>query len=262
MTELNLSCVRHALPAAILLCLVSVTTACAQGSPDVAALKKEIDALKAEQAAMRRDLNDIKNLLNPAAQKNVIDAPPGLTASIADAATHGSDTAPVILLEFSDYECPYCAAYFRESYPAINRDYVSTGKVRYVFRSFPLEEIHKNANKAHQAALCAGSQGKYWEMHERLFSNSKALALPNLIQYAQALQLDVTTFTACLESGTMASRVSKDIADATKLGISGTPFFLIGTPGAAGEMKVLKGIHGKVPFAVFQEAIDGILAGK
>jgi protein-disulfide isomerase len=110
--------------------------------------------------------------------------------------------------------------------------------------------------------LCASEQGKYWEMHERLFANQKALGPGDLAAHAQAARLDMTTFNACLSSGKMAGRVRQDIEAGTRMGIQGTPLFLIGKPGPNGDLIVLKGISGAQPFSVFKQAIDDVIAGK
>jgi protein-disulfide isomerase len=236
--------------------------ACAQKPDDVTALKKEIETLKASQAEMRKDLDEIKSLLKPAPTQAIINAPKGLTAPVAGAPATGSASAAIVLIEFSDYECPFCGRFFKESYQAIARDFVQTGKVRHLFRAFPLESIHKNAFKAHEAALCAGVQGKFWQMHDRLFSNQKAIGPNDITGYAQAIGLDATAFAACLASGKMAEQVRADIDAGTKMGISGTPFFLIGKPTANGDIEVLKGISGAHPYEVFKQAFDDVTAGK
>lgn len=241
---------------------LGIAPACAQKPDDVAALKKEVDALKAGQEQLRKDLEELKAILKPAPESAIMTAPPGMTAPIADAPARGAASAPVVMLEFSDYECPFCGRFVRDTFPAVDREYIQTGKVKHVFRAFPLESIHKNAFKAHEAAMCAAAQGKYWALHDQLFVNQKALAPADLSRYAQTAGLDVAAFGACLSSDTMAPRVRSDVEFGNKLGISGTPLFLIGKPGPNGEMTVMKGISGAQPFSVFKKAIDDVMAGK
>ncbi len=242
--------------------MLGIAPACAQKPDEVTALKKEVEALKAGQDQLRKDIDEIKALLKPAPDSAIMTAPPGMTAPIADAPSRGDAGAPVIVLEFSDYECPFCGRFVRDSFPSIEREYITTGKVKHVFRAFPLESIHKNAFKAHEAAQCAAEQGKYWAFHDQLFANQRALTDADLTKHAQAAGVDTTAFAACLASGRMAPRVRADIEFGNKLGISGTPLFLIGTPGPAGQMTVLKGISGAQPFSVFKKAIDDVIAGK
>jgi protein-disulfide isomerase len=241
---------------------IGIAPACAQKPDDVAAMKKDIEALKAGQDQLRKDIEELKALLKPGPESAIMAAPPGMTAPIADAPVRGAAAAQVIMLEFSDYECPFCGRFVRDTFPAIDQEYIQTGKVKHLFRAFPLESIHKNAFKAHEAAMCAGAQGKYWALHSQLFGNQKALGQADLSKYAQAAGLDTAAFEACLASGKMAPRVQADIEFGNKLGISGTPLFLIGKPGPNGEMTVLKGISGAQPFSVFKKAIDDVIAGK
>ena len=129
-------------------------------SDDLKTLRKEIDALKEEQRALRKDLQELTNSLRERggpATRDVRD----LTIGVGQSPSQGSDTAVLTLVEFSDYQCPFCGRYARETSPQIRRDYIETGKVKYVFRDFPLESLHPDAFKAAEAAHCAGEQGKY-----------------------------------------------------------------------------------------------------
>ena len=128
---------------------------------------------------------------------------------LTDAPSLGRKDAPVTLVEFSDYECPFCQRHFLSVLPEIKREYVDTGKVRYVFVDFPLEQLHPHARKAAEAAYCAGEQGRYWEMHDALFTNQQALELPQLGGHARNLGLDATAFESCLFSGRHAARVAR-----------------------------------------------------
>jgi protein-disulfide isomerase len=237
----------------IILMLVSFVfaalPACAQSAGEVAALRKEVEALKASHAALKKDVDDIKEALKPTPQKAIMDAPPGMILPLSDAPSRGAADAKIVMLEFSDYECPFCGRFVRDSYPAIDREFIQTGKVRHVFRAFPLESIHKNAYKAHEAAACAGDQGKYWPMHDRLFANQRALTAADLTEHARTAGLDVAVFSKCLDTG-------------AQVGVQGTPLFLIGTVAADGQLVVKKGISGAQPFGVFKQAFEDITAGK
>jgi len=160
---------------------------------------------------MRKDLDEIKALLKPGTEERHHGRAAGMTAPVADAPSKGTASAPVVIVEFSDYECPYCGRFVRDAYPSLDREYIQTGKVRHVFRAFPLESIHKNAFKAHEAAMCAGEQASTGPMHDRLFANQKALTPADLPQHAQAAGVDMTAFNACLTSGRMTARVRKDV---------------------------------------------------
>ena len=112
------------------------------------------------------------------------------------APSRGKADARVTIVEFTDYQCPFCSRYVRETYPQLDKEYVQTGKVKYVLRDLPLEAIHPLAMKAAEAAHCAGEQGKYWEMHDRLFANQTELARTDLAKHAQALGLDAAASTS------------------------------------------------------------------
>lgn len=242
--------------------LTACGPASAQKPDDLATLRKELDALRAAQAAMQKDLDEIKAALNPAPRGPIMDAPPGMTVPMGNGPTRGDVAAPIVMVEFSDYECQFCGRFARESFPAIEREFIATGKVRHVFRSFPLEAIHKRAFKAHEAAACAGNQGRYWPFHERLFANQRALEPADLLAHATAVGLDMGAFRTCLDSGTMAARVRQDIEAGTQLGVQGTPLFLIGRPDPGGALLVVKGISGAQPFSVFKEAFEAVAASK
>lgn len=241
---------------------LSVTCAAAQSPGEMAAMKQDIETLKAGQAALKKDIDEIKAILRPAPQKQIIDAPPDVILNIEGRPARGAAGARLVLVEFSDYECPFCGKFVRDTLPQIDAAYVTPGKVLHVFRSFPLDSIHPNALKAHEAAACAGEQDKYWLMHARLFQNQRALTPPDLLESARSIGLDQKTFQQCLDSGRMTDGVKKDQDAGMKLGITGTPMFLIGIAGANGEVQVKKAISGAVPFAVFKQAFDDVLAGK
>ena len=136
---------------------------------------------------------------------------------------------------------------------------METGKIKYVFLDFPLESIHKLAFKAAEAANCAGEQGKYWEMHDRLYENQKSLE--PWTAHAEAIGLDMGKFQDCLNGGRYAHEIRKDMAEAQKAGVTGTPaFFLAYTDPSSSKVKTVTGMKGAQPFAAFKAAIDRLLA--
>jgi protein-disulfide isomerase len=145
--------------------------------------------------------------------------------------------------------------------PQIEKEYVETGKLRYVVRDFPLESIHKNAFKAAEATRCAGEQGKYWEMHDQLFTHQQALSPQDLGGYAEAIGLNVQLFQACLESGNYAAAIRQDIVEGKQAGVTGTPAFFLGvTDGNDGKIKVRRTLKGAQAYDGFKAAIDSVLA--
>lgn len=147
--------------------------------------------------------------------------------------------------------------------PQIEKDYIKTGKAKYVLRDFPIESIHPQAFKAHEAANCAGEQGKYWEMHNRLFTNQKALGLKALPGHAEAIGLDLQTFKECLSSGKHDAEIRADMEDGVKAGVRGTPTFLLGlTEPNSSKVKATQIIRGAQPYSRFKQAIDRLLASQ
>jgi len=112
----------------------------------------------------------------------------------------GAKNAKVTMVEFADYQCPFCARHFRETFSLIEKDYLRTGKVKYAFFDFPLEHSHPQAFQAAVAAYCAGEEGKYWEMHARLFTHQQELLEKDLLHHAQAIGLDPSKFERCLNN--------------------------------------------------------------
>ena len=165
--------------------------------------------------------------------------------SVDDDPTKGSESAPVTIIEFSEYQCPFCKRFFDQTLPLIEENYIKTGKVKYVFRDFPLS-FHEYAPKAAEAAECADEQDKFWEYHDKLFENQNALGIESLKQYAIELNLNTVKFDSCLDSGIMASEVQKDFSDGSEYGVSGTPTLFIN------GVKVV----GAQPYSVFEEIIE------
>ena len=161
----------------------------------------------------------------------------------------GKKDAPLTIIEFSDFQCPFCQRFHDQAYGQIKKEYIDAGKVKFVYRDFPLESIHPYARKAAEAGECADEQGKFWEYHGKLFENQQVWSRAGeseFKKYAQDLKLDSEKFNTCLDSGKYANEVSKDLADGARSGVQGTPFFVVGsTP-----------LSGAQPFASFKAAID------
>ncbi|HET7341814.1 MAG TPA: thioredoxin domain-containing protein, partial [Methylomirabilota bacterium] len=180
--------------------------------------------------------------------------------SLVTSYIRGNNAAPLVLVEFSDFQCPFCGRHFKQTMPQIEKDYVATGKLRYVMRNLPLESIHPDAMRAAEAAECAGDQGKYWPMHDKLFVNQQALSAPDLLRYAQESGVEPGAFQKCLEAAPHTDKIRQDLADAQAAGITGTPTFFLGFPESGGKVKIVRRIQGAQPYPVFKAAIDGLLA--
>ena len=138
--------------------------------------------------------------------------------------SRGPAAAPVTIVEFSDFECPFCYGLY-PTLKLIEKNYPE--QVRIVYRQFPLNAIHPRAQKAAEASLCAHDQGRFWEMHDSMFDGQKQLEVDALKQRAKELQLDLAAFDACLDSGSKADAIKKDMADAAQAGVTGTPTFFV-----------------------------------
>jgi len=175
-----------------------------------------------------------------------------IEVSLDDDAMKGDENAPVTILEFSDYECPYCGRYVSETLPQIVTNYIETGKVKYVYRDFPLG-FHANAKPAANAAECIREQGgdeMYFEYHDVLFANQKELGVEKLKEYAAEFDIDQTQFASCVDEGKYDSEVVADFDEGQKYGVQGTPaFFINGMP-----------MFGAQPYAAFEAAIEEALS--
>ncbi|MBT6774007.1 DsbA family protein [Candidatus Woesearchaeota archaeon] len=164
---------------------------------------------------------------------------------IDDDSVKGDKDAPVTIVEFSDYECPFCTKFYEQSLQLIEKNYIDTGKVKFIYRDFPLS-FHQNAQKAAEAAECAGEQDKYFEMHDLLFEKGVSGGVNAFKQYAKDIGLNTKKFDQCLDSGAMAQEVKDDFAAGQQLGVSGTPAFFIN-----GKL-----VSGAQPYSVFEQIIE------
>jgi len=236
---------------------------------DIEALKRQMQALIAAQLAVQKQLDEIKAMLKAGALAQA-PAPPApapaiatvdYVIDIAGAAVKGTPTARVAIIEFSDYECPFCSRHALNTLPELAKEYIDTGKIRYVFRNLPLESIHPNAMRAAVAAECAGEQGKYWQLHDRMFANQRALDVTSLVNHGKAEGLDVTRFQQCLGSEKYNAKIRADQTESGRVGAASTPSFFVAvlTPGDS-KARAVRTIRGAHPYPTFKAAIDSVLA--
>ena len=157
----------------------------------------------------------------------------------------GSNDASITIIEFTDFQCPYCSKFHEETFPIIKQNYIDTGKVKYVVKDFPLA-AHAYAEQSAIATECANGQGKFWEYVDMLYKNQDYLSKPLLKNYAKSLGLNETTFNQCLDNRETFSEVEKDAIEGTRVGVTGTPYFFIN--GVA--------VDGAYPYEVFQSVIE------
>ncbi|MDP3986919.1 MAG: thioredoxin domain-containing protein [Nanoarchaeota archaeon] len=184
--------------------------------------------------------------------------PSVVKASVDDDAMMGDANAPITIIEFSDYQCPFCQRHYSQTAPLLKSNYVDTGKVRIVFRDFPLDSLHPQATPAANAAECVGELGgdeAYFEYHDKLFDNQQLLSAENYKKWAQEMGYDIND---CVDNQEMVSEVKKDLQDVTSAGGRGTPYFIIMTSGDSEGMP----ISGAYPYSAFSTAIEAQLDGK
>lgn len=175
------------------------------------------------------------------------------TPDISNSPKIGSDDAPVTIVEYSDFECPFCARFFNETLSSIESDYISTGRVRFVYKDYPLTSIHFEAQKASEAARCVrdelGDEG-FWAMHDMLFERQGSLSVSNYKVWAREIGANGSKFDTCLDSDKFADEVQADVEEGLSLGVTGTPtFFVNGTK-----------VVGAVPYAQLASVIEAELA--
>ena len=187
------------------------------------------------------------------------DAPSSTTIDTTGMPAEGSADARVALVEFSDYECPYCARFTTTTLPSLRTQYISTGKVRHFFANFPLPN-HGNAKALAAAAVCAGEQDAYWKMHDALF-DVKPRTAEAVMSTGTSLGLQMTPFATCLQNDReFNERLGTDQRIASGFEISGTPSFVLGSLDAKGQVVAADLIQGAHPLPVFEKAITQLLA--
>ena len=213
-------------------------------------IKTAIAELDARQAAPQ-----------PAQQPTQPTAPQLVQISLDDDPIKGDPDAPVTIVEFSDFQCPFCSRFYQQTLPQLEENYIDTGKVKLVYRDMPLDSLHSNARPAHIAAECADEQGGFWDYHDILFESqgqwqrlSSSELSSTFVEYASDLKMDTASFESCLNSPEIADEVNQDVLDARKNGATGTPTFFIGN-----EKDGFEKLVGAQPFSAFQQTIDNLL---
>ncbi|MBH0202111.1 MAG: thioredoxin domain-containing protein [Nitrospira sp.] len=182
-------------------------------------------------------------------------------SSETDVRIRGQANAPVTLIEYSDFTCGYCVKFFKRTWPRIQARYVDTGKVRFIYRDFPRGDQGSGVDAA-MAARCAGAQGQYWAMHDRLFAEGGQLDKHVYLRHAAELSLDRPAFERCVNEGRYTKAIFEDRQEANQWGFHGTPgFILVRTASEPTDKEPAVAIPGAFPFEMFAEEIDRLLAG-
>ncbi len=217
-------------------------------------INKTVKSIDKKFSTLEIKIDAIANRVKGAPSGGGEDAPIIAEVGLDDDPMIGNSNAPVIMVEFSEFQCPFCSRFNNVTFPLIKKDYINTGKVKYVVRDYPLP-FHEQAQKAGEAASCAREQNKYWEMREKLFNNQQALDVPSLKKYAGEIGLNQNSFDMCLDSGKYEKEVKKDLEEGSKYGVKGVPGFFIGKNKGGSKFtgKLISGAH---PFEKFKELIE------
>ncbi|MGH8551268.1 MAG: DsbA family protein [Methylococcales bacterium] len=221
-------------------------------------IKSELQALKLETSQLRSAVTEIhrQTVTTPTANPIV---PEVLVEEVeigGETPIQGAPDAAIGIVEFSDYECPFCTRFYSQTLPELKKQFIEPGKARFAYRDYPLD-FHQEAKRAAIVASCAGRQGQYWVMHDRLFEHQRELGDDLYKKLSLELKLDEKVFTDCLKSPEQVERVNQELAYAGKLGVSGTPTFFIGRI-EGNKLVNPQRITGAQPFSVLSHTIEGI----
>jgi len=228
----------------------------APSNKDMAALQADIKAMQADITEIKGTLNTFYKLVSTKMQEE--QPKPAVTELRLDSGhILGKHDAKVAIVEFSDYQCPFCRAFHAKTMPALKSQYIDTGKVQFIYRDFPFD-FHPQSVSAAVAARCAGDQNAYWEMHDALFEKQDKLGAPLYKELAQQLHIDANKFDACINDASSKTQLSGDMTYGQQVGVDGTPTFFVGR--IEGDKLVgVKSIVGAQPPEVFAQLIDTYL---
>jgi protein-disulfide isomerase len=226
-------------------------------------IQKQLDQLKAGQERLSRQVGEIKTLLErltgtPTNGSGNPTVPTVVSANVHGEPFRGTNSARVAIIEYSDFDCSFCGRYARTVFPRIESDYIQSGKIKYFFRDLP-EPGDTNAWFKARAARCAGDQGKFWQMHDLLFANQPATS-PEVITLTQALGIDMREFNQCISSEKYLENIRRSVAGAKRMGLYGTPAFLIGSLSDDGDfMRVNRVLVGAETYDSLKSVLDELL---
>ena len=210
---------------------------------------------------MLKELRQIRQLLERLTQPQQQAPPQPTRATLTNLTGYvlGKPDAPLTMVEFTDLQCPFCRQYITTTFPELKKNWIDTGKLRYISRDFPLD-FHPQAMNAARAARCSGEQGKFWDMRLTLLANGNQLSPDFITKTAGDLKLDLKAFAACTASGKYDAEIQAEQAEGAKIGVGGTPTFVIGrSTGTSLEGPM---IVGALPYSVFDAKLKDVMGGK
>jgi protein-disulfide isomerase len=222
----------------------------------------EVEQLKKNMIQLQTDVAEMKQVLS---RRPVVPTPKPISKliriSLEGISFLGRADAPLTMVEYTDYHCPFCRRHARNTLPKLFRTYIDTGKLRYGIRDFPQTALHPDAFRLSEAALCAGDQGKYWQMHHEFMKGSGNADVSKLADNVLASKLDAQEFSACMDSNQHTSDLRATLDAGQELGVRGTPYFFIGESESTDDNKLVVGstVRGAQPYSVFKSRIDELL---
>ena len=213
---------------------------------------------------MLKELRQIRQLLErqqakPAAQPQEEQPTRAKITDLSGVPMLGSKVAPLTIVEYTDYQCPFCQRFHVTAFAELKKNYIDTGKARFFSKDMPLD-FHPNAMRAAQAARCAGEQKKFWELRDTMGANPEKLDMDHIAGFAADLKMDPAALRACVDSGKYKEPVQRDVLEAMRIGANGTPTFVVGKSagdGVDGELLV-----GALPFQMFDVKLKDLEAAK
>jgi protein-disulfide isomerase len=211
-----------------------------------------------------KELRQIRQLLErqqakPAAQPQEEGPTKAKITDLSKVSMLGSKEAPFTIVEYTDYQCPFCQRFHVTAFPELKKAYIDSGKVRFYSKDMPLD-FHPNAMRAAMAARCAGEQGKFWELRDTMGANPNSLDIEHILNFAGNLKLDTGALRACIDGGKYKETVQNDVLEAMRIGANGTPTFIVGKSvgeGVDGELVV-----GAMPFQMFDSKLKELQGTK
>jgi len=230
--------------------------------PAAPSVQQQLDQLRAGQERLRQELDELKGLLQermPRTNSTKPPVPEVSSVNVRGEPFRGTNTARVAVIEYSDFGCSFCGRYAREIFPRLDEDYIKPGKLRYYFRDLPEPKETNSWFKA-RAARCAGDQGKFWELHDLLF-NAQSASEKDVTSLAQTLGLDTEKFNQCLLSEKYLVNIQRSVAGAKKMGLFGTPAFLVGAISEDGDFVMVKRVLvGTESYESMKSILDELMA--
>ncbi len=213
----------------------------------------QLSELRKEIGVLKVDVKELKQRAVKKKTKNSNQAEIDLRHSFP----MGKETAKYAIVEFTDYQCPFCLKHRKKTFPLIKQQYIDTGKIKYFIKDFPLN-FHSQAKNASVSSLCAGQQGHFWEMHELIFDNNRKLSEELFVQFAVQIKLDVSNFKKCLSSAEAKKIVDNNISEGELIGVRGTPAFFVGKI-KDNKLVDIRALYGAQSFSSFSRIINTLM---